>query len=247
MIRSGKRAYEVLGEDLHVAGEHDQIDPLALEQRDLALLLRGLRLLVDREDVERDTELRRDAGEVRMVRDHERDLAGQLAEPVADQQIVQAVLELRDEDRDALRAVRVGDAPAHLVAAALDREQRLELVARDVELGEIELDALAEDPLLLVEVLLRLEDVRAVIRQQLRHRRDQSLAVGTAQQGASRSWSSRPSVERLADHDARLTRGSPAARAALEREAQRARSRARPRGTRPSSPSARACRWTMRR
>jgi hypothetical protein len=93
---------EALGEHLHVAREHHQIDPLAQEQLDLALLLPGLALLVDREDVVRDTERGCDPGEVGVVRDDQRDLAAQLAEPVADQQIVEAVLELRDEDRDAL-------------------------------------------------------------------------------------------------------------------------------------------------
>ena len=49
-----------VGEHLHVAREHDQIDPLALEQLDLARLLLRLGLLVDREHVVRDTELFRD-------------------------------------------------------------------------------------------------------------------------------------------------------------------------------------------
>ena len=80
-----------------------------------------------------------------MVRDDQRDLAAQLAEPVADQQVVQAVLELRDEDRHALRPVGVGDAPAHLVAAALDREQASSWSRAMSSSREIEVDALAED------------------------------------------------------------------------------------------------------
>ena len=73
------------------------------------------------------------------------------------------MLETRHEDRDPLRLVGVGDPPAHLVAPALDPQQVLELVARQVEIGEVEVDPLAEDPLDGIQVLLRVEDVRAVV------------------------------------------------------------------------------------
>ena len=112
-----------------------------------------------------------------MVRHDQRDLAAQLAEPVADQQVVQAVLEARHEDRDPLRPVGVRDPPAHLVAAALDAQQVLELRARQVEVGEVEVDPLAEDPLDGIQVLLRVEDVRAVAGEERRERGDQTLAV----------------------------------------------------------------------
>ena len=104
MMRCCEALDELGGEDLHVAREHDEIDRVLLEQRDLRGLLRGLGLGRDREHAIGHAELRRDRRELLVVADDQRDLAGELARAVAQQQVVEAVVGARDEDRDALAA-----------------------------------------------------------------------------------------------------------------------------------------------
>ena len=109
---------------------------------------------------------------------HQRHLAGQLAGAVAEQQVVEAVVVARHEDRHALAVRRVGDAPAHREALGRLADRVLEGEAVGVELGEVEAHALEELPRHEVGVLVRIQDVRAVAVEELGHRRHDAAPVG---------------------------------------------------------------------
>jgi hypothetical protein len=81
---------------------------------------------------------------------------------VPQQQVVQAVVVARHEDRDPLARVRVGDAPAHREALGGLADRVLERQAVGVDLGQVEVDALEELPGRRVGVLVGVQDVGAV-------------------------------------------------------------------------------------
>lgn len=101
------------GQDLHVACEHDQVDPQVLQQRQLLPFLRGLGLLRDGIYPEVDTELRRDRGEGVVVAQDYGNLAVEFPRAVPPQQIVQAMILARHEHRHALDVRAIGEAPLH--------------------------------------------------------------------------------------------------------------------------------------
>src|ERR1041385_3021779 len=135
-------ADELGAEDLHVAGEHDQIHVRRFEEGELGALLRRFRVGRDGKCSELDAELARDGLEVRMVAHDEGDVAPELARSVAKQEVVQAMIVLRYEDGDASPAVRVRKAVLHseplrdLVNAVLERD------AIGVKLSEVEVNSL---------------------------------------------------------------------------------------------------------
>ena len=113
------------------------------------------------------------------MRDDQRDLAGQLAGAVAQQQVVEAVVVVRDEDRDALGRAAPRQAPASCAKRSRDLADRaLERGAVGVDLREVEADALEELAGDRVGVLVRVEDVGAVSVEQLRERRDDAAPIG---------------------------------------------------------------------
>ncbi len=121
-----------LREHLHVAREHDQIDALGLEQLELAALLLVLGRGGHREDPVRDAELPGERGVIGMVAHDQRDLAGELPRAMAQQQVVEAMVVARNEDRDALDRVRPGEAPGHREALARLRAMAPESERRSV-------------------------------------------------------------------------------------------------------------------
>jgi hypothetical protein len=171
---------ELLREHLHVAGEHDEVDALLAQQRELALLLLALVLLPDREDAIGDPELPRDPLEIRVVAHDQRDLAAELPGLVAQEQVVEAVVGARDEDRHAFHVIRPGEAPGHREARGDLGERALERQAVGEQLGDVEVDALEEEARLRVGVLVGLEDVGAVPVKDLGQRGDDPAAVGAA-------------------------------------------------------------------
>ena len=125
---------QVVGEDLHVAGEDHQVDPLRphdVEQRRLGL---RLGLAGDRDVVEGDAVEVGDAREVGVVGDDRDDVEVQLADGVAEEQVVEAVPVLADHDQHALAVGGVGHAPVHL--EALRRPPRRPRAARPKSSGE---------------------------------------------------------------------------------------------------------------
>ena len=102
-------------EDLHVAGEHDELDAVLLGQlEDLALLL-GLGLLGDGQVVELDAVGLGERLKGRVVGHDERDVDGELTGLGAEEQVVEAVADLGHHDQDP-RLLRDGpDLVLHLV------------------------------------------------------------------------------------------------------------------------------------
>ena len=110
---------------------------------------------------------------------------------MAQQEVVEAVIGARDEDRDALAARGVAQPPGHAQAPGHLRDRGLEARAVGAQLGGVEVDALEEDPRDGVGVLVGVEDVGAVPVEELGERRDDAALVGAGdQQRGGRVWSS---------------------------------------------------------
>ena len=218
MIRPGIALDEVAGQDLHVAGEHDQVDALRLEQRQLARLLLRLVLARDREDLEAGCRSARRVGRRSgWLLTIERDLAGQLAGAMPPEQIHQAVLVARDEDRDALPLGRVGELPAHARSASatspMPRSRLTRSVCSSVRSKRMRWKNWPGDG---VGVLVGVEDVRAVAVQHLGERRHDAAPVGAAHQqdgglllGRARGGMARGVEARLAGARLAAPRGAP--------------------------------------
>ena len=119
---------------------------------------------------------------VLVVADDERHVAAQLAGAVPIQQIDQAVLVARHEDRGLRPIRRVLDAVVDAEPIDERLERRRERRVGDVEPVEVELDAHEEAAAFVVAVLGGVEDVGAVLEQEARDRRDESLRVGAIDQ-----------------------------------------------------------------
>ena len=88
-------------QDLHVAGQHDEVDPLRFDQlEDLGFLLRA-RLGRGGEVVEGDRVGGCQGREVCVVGHDQRDVDGQLVGGLAEEEVVEAVPDLRDHQHDA--------------------------------------------------------------------------------------------------------------------------------------------------
>ena len=98
---------------LHVAGEHDEIDVLLLDDLPQARFLLQLVAGIDRQVVERHVVPSRQLVEVAVVGDDRRDLHVQAAGPVAVEQIVEAVAELGHQQQQALRPFGIVEVPFH--------------------------------------------------------------------------------------------------------------------------------------
>jgi hypothetical protein len=168
--RRAHRPQERRREDLHVAGEHDQVE-LARQRVEQLRLGLGLGVTGDRDVPERDVEARRLALQLAVVGDDQRDLRVQLAAPVAPQQLGQAVVVARDEDRHPLAMLGVLEPPAAgpEPGAHLLGELRLERVGRLLQPVELELQPHEELAAVGVGgVLVGLEDVAAAVAQERR-------------------------------------------------------------------------------
>ena len=134
--------------------------------------------VIHRHQVERYPELCRHWGQQLVVADDHPDVAGQLAGPVPDQQVVQAVLLAGYEDGDLPKRGPVAHGPvkpqpdAELVHG---RGERFDPVGADLEP-----DALEEDARAGIVVLVRFQDVRVVLVQRACHTRHEAGPVGRA-------------------------------------------------------------------
>ena len=108
----------------------------------------------------------------------ERHLARQLPGPMAKQQVVEAMLPPRHEDRHALRFMCVREPPGHLEALGGLPNCALDGDPVGVDVREVEADALEELPGLGVRVLVRIEDVGAVPVEELGEGCHDALSVG---------------------------------------------------------------------
>lgn len=101
-------------EDLHVAGQDDELDVVLPDQLQDLALLRGLGVLGDGQVVELDAVAPGQRLKVRVVRDDDGDVDAELARLGAEEQVVEAVADLGDHDQDAHLAGDRPDVVVHL-------------------------------------------------------------------------------------------------------------------------------------
>ena len=130
--------------------------------------------------MERDAEVVRDRLEPVVVAHDERDVAGQLALLVADEQVVEAVVGLAHEDREPLAIGVLPQAPSHAEPVGELGHARVQLLVGAREAVHVEADALKELARIAVEVLVGLEDVGAELGEPLGQGGDEAGAVGAA-------------------------------------------------------------------
>ena len=135
---AGDLRAELIGEHLHVAGEHDDIDAVLGNELEQPGLLRRLGLGSDRQVQVWDPGSSRDLGAIRVVRHDERDVDLKLAELVSVEEIDETVVELRDHDQrpTAVLLVAQGDRRSQVRGGIDDRPSHLrEIVRRCLEAG----------------------------------------------------------------------------------------------------------------
>jgi hypothetical protein len=165
---------ELAAQDLHVARQHDGVVDVPSGASGI-LLLRSLG--GDREELETMPKCSA-IGQTRMIAHDQGDLAAELAGAVAEQEVVEAMVVARDEDRDPLDVLLVVELPAHLEAVGDLADRRLEREPVGVHLGAIERDPLEELAGDGIGVLIRVEDVRPVSVEELRQSRDEPRRSG---------------------------------------------------------------------
>jgi hypothetical protein len=127
---------------------------------------------------EANTEIPRHGFELRVVGDHERNVAGELPPAVTEHQIVQAVIVAGDEDGDPLGLLRVEQPVLHLEALTHLGDGARKRAAIAHQPGKIETNALEEHPRDRVRVLVGIQDVRAMAVEDLRERRHDTPPIG---------------------------------------------------------------------
>ena len=122
-------------------------------------------------------------GKVGMVRDHHGHRHVQLTTTVAPEQVQEAVVLFRGQNRDAFGFGRLCQPEIHVeLAGNLLGEITLQPVARRGQPGQVEDRPLHECATgLLGGMLIQRNDVRPRLGQETAHRRDQSRAVGAPQ------------------------------------------------------------------
>ena len=175
-----QRAAHVFRQNLHVAGQHHQIDAFLLDQGQHLLLLCRLGVGGDRQVVERDAVGRRQAGIVVVIRDDRGHFGVQMTAVHAEQQIVQAVPLLADHDQQALLAAGVMQLQLHAVLRGHAVQARPQVAGGNAG-GRIEVHTQEETTRLFVAELLRVQDVATQFEQQTADAVNDARAVGAGQ------------------------------------------------------------------
>jgi O-acetylserine/cysteine efflux transporter len=97
----GQLPAERVGQHLHIAGQHDEVGPVVLDQGEDLGLLRGPGFRPDRQMVVVDAVGLGQRPHIRVVRGDRHDVDAELPRPLPEQQVVQAVPGPRHEDQDA--------------------------------------------------------------------------------------------------------------------------------------------------
>ncbi len=187
-------AHEVRRQDLHVAGQHHQMDTVALEQ---FLLPRfGLRLAVgsDRHDLEGQAEVLGRGTVVGVIGNHQHHLAGQLAQPLPQQEIIQAVGVLAAEDRHAVAPVVEVQLRVQSQGAGEDFQAQADAFGVEGEAVQRPDEAHEEALCLGLAVLVEVQDVAAVAEDEVGQGGDDARAIGAAnaQDGVGHETDLRP-------------------------------------------------------
>ena len=134
---------ELRGEDLHVAGQHHQID-VSAQQVELATLCFHPNILGRRHMQEWHRKRAHLIGEIGMVGDHHHDRHVELAATIAPQQIEQAVVFLGRHDCDAFRLRSLGQPEIHIeLRGDLLTKMSFESIARGRQPGQVEISSVA--------------------------------------------------------------------------------------------------------
>jgi hypothetical protein len=180
---AGELAAGLAREDLHVPREYQQIRLVIREQTEQRPLLLAARPAAHRQVVEGNLVPFDQATQVFVVGHHADDIHRQHAGAPAEQQVLQAMPELRHGNQDAHAAGDVLDLPGHVIA----QRQRFELAAHGRELGESrphgsEYRAHVEAPGEVIVELLGLDDRSVVIGEKSGDGRHDALAIRAHQE-----------------------------------------------------------------
>lgn len=125
-MRFGYRAMNCGAQDLHITGEHDEVNAVSVQQLKFPLLLFEPILGCFRKHEHGNAELRGHRPQVVAVREHQWNLDGPFARLPPREDVVQTVGFTCDRDRHALTGARVPDVPGHRKPSGHRRKRRSE-------------------------------------------------------------------------------------------------------------------------
>src|SRR5690606_464630 len=169
------------GKHLHVAREDDEFDIERTQELELSGLGLGFGFWGDGDVMKRNAVTRRSLCERGVVGNDGDDVARVVAALPAEDEIVETVIEFRDEQRDARALLGAGHANFHAERFG-ELTESVGIAGGDVR-GCGPLDALKEDALLGVAVLVGVQDVAAMFKDPTGGAGDQTGTVGTMKEG----------------------------------------------------------------
>ncbi len=176
-----QRRAQARRQDLHVTRQHHQVDTVHIHQLDDPRFLRQLgflrRACGQRQVVERDIVARCQLVEVHVIGHDGRNLHRQQSALVAEQQIVQAVADLRHHQHHARLVVGIAQFPVQLHLARQRAEIGPQRCIADAAVFQCEVYAHEKQARLAVAELRGVDDVAAVIGQESRHAMNDSTLV----------------------------------------------------------------------
>ena len=177
--------YHLVGDDLHIACQHNERDVFFSQQFQLCLFHLGFVgvVFLDAPHIVGNAELLCHIAQVFVVGHDAGHLAGKLAGLPPCQQVVQAMAHLRHEDGHPGALVAVIERELHLVALGIERgDIFVDLVAWNEEAVEFPFYAHEEHAVLLVHILVQVDDVPFVVGDESGHFCNDALLVRAMQQ-----------------------------------------------------------------
>ena len=177
------RRDELRREDLHVAGEDDEVDPFPVQERELFRFDGVAVVLRDGQDPELHAESLGHGLEFRVVPDDHRDLDLPLPRADAREQVVETPRLLRDEDRHPRHRAGVTERPLGVVVFADELPQALgHLPVGHRDLGDVPGEPRVVVPDLRIHVLLVRQDPTSLVVDEVRQIRREPQPQRTVQQ-----------------------------------------------------------------
>src|SRR4051794_31989290 len=125
---------KILRQNLHIAGEHNEIDAVVFEQLLLTLFGRYFRVWRYGDDFKRKTEVFGSRRVVFVVRHDQDDIARQFAEPLKEKQVIEAMAILAAKDGNAVAPVAEVELPLQPERPALHFQAQSNPVGIECEL-----------------------------------------------------------------------------------------------------------------
>src|SRR6202161_2731441 len=166
-------------EHLHVTRQHDQGALMLAHQSDLFLLRLTLVFFADRYDEIRHSVEVGDPLVVGVFENYQRNIAMQFATLLTVEQVLQAMVVLRDENGDARPVCGAGNAPVHLELTREGRKTLGKFRKIKIEISHVELNPRQKQVRRFVSVLVVAQDVAVVFENKIGNRCDYAFAVGT--------------------------------------------------------------------